>query len=484
MNLWALKRKIHISWLIASVSVGVSLGIFLAQYINSSEISSASFLVVSIILVFVSLVSRYVYLVPVLIVGSVMFGLYRGTVNWIELEAYDAFYNKSLVIEGSVTDDVDVTASGQLSIRLSRLAVDGQDLPGNIWVSGLGSDIKRGDRLLVSGKLMEGFGNFSGVIYRAGIIKLNTHQSNDIAREARDWFADQVRLHIPEPESSLGIGFLVGQRRNLPSDLELALKTAGLTHIVVASGYNLTILVRLARRLLAKISKYLATLSSAALIVVFIAITGLSPSMTRAGIVTGLGLAAWYYGRRFHPIVLLSLAIMLTLLINPGYAWGDLGWQLSFAAFFGVMVIAPLAQKYLFGDNKPSFIGQILVETVSAQVATMPIIVAAFSQFSSVAIVSNLLVLPLVPIAMLLTFMTGLVGLVLPVVAGVIGLVTTWLLGYMVNVAELFAGLPWAVINLQLDCWGLVISYGIILLICVYLWRVTGYNLRDASLVE
>jgi competence protein ComEC len=145
--------------------------------------------------------------------------------------------------------------------------------------------------------------------------------------------SDDVRRSIAEPESSLGIGYLLGQKNNLPSDLVEALKATALTHIVVASGYNLTILVRLGRRLFAKISKYLAMLTSVSLIIGFVAMTGLSPSMTRAGLVSLLSLWAWYVGRKFHPVQLILLVAAGSALLYPVYVWSDIGWLLSFVAF-------------------------------------------------------------------------------------------------------------------------------------------------------
>ena len=220
------------------------------------------------------------------------------------------------------------------------------------------------------------------------------------------------------------------------------------------------------------------------MIISFIAITGNSPSMSRAGLVSGLSLLAWYYGRKFHPIILLLIAIAITLLINPSYAWGDLGWQLSFAAFAGVIILAPLLQRYLFGEKKPGTIRQILIETVSAQIATFPILIASFGQLSNVAIISNLLILPLVPVAMLLTFIAGIFNLTLPSIAIYIAMPAQWMLGYMINVAEYLASLPWAVSIVNLSWWGVVVCYTFIMIVCLYIWRVTNYNLRDVNLVE
>ncbi|HEU5122106.1 MAG TPA: ComEC/Rec2 family competence protein, partial [Candidatus Saccharimonadales bacterium] len=338
------------------------------------------------------------------------------------------------------------------------------------------------DKVIVKAKLAEGFGGFSASMFRAEVVSIK--RSNDVALEVRDWFSEQVRKVIDEPAAALGLGFLTGQKQGLPPELEEAMKTAGLTHIIVASGYNLTILVRLARRTFARISKYLAALASAGLISGFMAVTGASPSMSRAGLVAGLCLVAWYYGRKFHPLVLLPCAAAITLLANPTYGWGDLGWQLSFAAFAGVMIVAPLMQAYFFGSKKPGMIRQIAGETIAAQVATLPILIGAFGQFSNVALFANLLTVPLVPLAMLLVFLTGLCAAFILPIAGIIGGGATLLLSYMIAVTNFFASQTWALTEMTLPWYGIVISYVVLIGVSGYFWWATRFNLRSANIVE
>jgi competence protein ComEC len=275
-----------------------------------------------------------------------------------------------------------------------------------------------------------------------------------------------------------------GQKSALPDDLSQALQIAGLSHVVVASGYNLTILVRLARRLFMRVSKYVAMAASATMIVGFIAVTGLSPSMTRAGLVSGLSLATWYYGRRFHPFVLLPFAAAITVLFQPSYVWGDIGWQLSFTAFAAVMIVGPLLQRYFFGEKEPGTIRQILGETVASHVVTIPIVVLAFGVLSNVAIPANLLIVPLVPLAMLLTFIAGVAALVLPPIATFVGLPATWLLSYMTHTAQYLADLPWSQTKVHIEWWAGVIYYVILVAVCMYMWRVTRFSLREANIVE
>jgi competence protein ComEC len=279
----------------------------------------------------------------------------------------------------------------------------------------------------------------------------------------------------------LGLGYLTGQRTALPPEIDKQVKIVGLTHVVVASGYNLTILVLFSRRLFSRVSKYFATLMSGLLIMSFMMVTGLSPSMTRAGLVAGLGLLVWYYGRRMHPFVLLSFAAALTLLYDPSYAWGDLGWYLSFGSFIGVIVLAPLLQDYFWGSDKIPLLRQLFIDTLSAQILTMPLILLSFGQYSLYAIPANMLVLPFVPLAMLCTFVAGIGGLVAPGVAELAGYPATLILKYSIAVIERVAGLPDAQKELTFNPQLMIASYLVIGAAITYLIRRTNHDFRNGS---
>lgn len=485
MNWWRLRRKVHSSWLIAAAASGAIAGVVGIQWVPQGWFASWIWLVVAVVLMMICLWSRWMVAVVLIVVAGGLLGLWRGATHDHELRPYDQMRGRQVQIVGVVKEDVDRDRHGALLLRVGEVSTESRRLSGVVRVTiAADVDIKRGDRVIVSGKIAEGFAGFAATIYRAKLERVMRPEPGDVARQVRDGFADQVRKAVEEPAVSLGLGYLLGQRRGLPEELALALQAAGLTHIVVASGYNLTILVRIARRLLVKVSKYLATLAAGSMIVGFIAVTGMSPSMSRAGLVTGLALLAWYYGRRFHPLVLLPFAAAVTLLVNPSFGWGDLGWQLSFAAFAGVLIVAPLMQRYFFGEKKPGLVRQIIGETIAAFIVTLPILLVAFGQFSTVAIIANILVLPLVPLAMLLTFLTGVAVLIVPILGGVIGQLTEWLLNYMIWVARELANLPWAQMEVSISPWVAVVGYILLTAGCAYVWRVTRYSLRETNPVE
>ena len=474
---WWFRQLVHSSWGIAVLCAAFVFGVWLALLLRVPIWVGVAVLP----LVAVFFWHLRVYILPLLALSGVCIGLGYGSAALGERDAYVQYIGNTVQLAGKVKEDPGKNSSGQLSIQLDGISIKDVKLAGTVLVSVAVADIKRGDILTVRSMLKEGFGSFPASMSRASVVSVVRPVPGDIGRVVRDWFADKVRVLIPEPQASLGIGFLTGQKSALPEDLAEALKIAGLTHIVVASGYNLTILVRMARRLFVRVSKYLAAVSSGVMITMFMAVTGLSPSMTRAGLVSGLSLLAWYYGHRFHPLVLLPFAAAITVAIQPSYVWGDMGWQLSFSAFAGVMIVAPLIQKYFYGEKEPGIFRQILGETISAHIVTVPIIAITFGVVSNVAIIANILVVPLVPLAMLLTFVCGLWSIASMPFEWLVATPTTWLLSYMTSVATFVSELSWAQSELQLEAWMWGIYVLCVILACVWMHYATKYDLREAN---
>lgn len=480
-----LVRRIHVSWHVAAACAGIVVGVASIQAIDGTNFASIGWLLIGVAGIVFTCIHSRTWMIILAVGGGMLIGLWRGSITVDDSVRFKSIIGNEAALTGVVSEDVDVNEREHLVIRLRDVTIGDVRTESSVWLTAnINADIRRSDVITIEGKLSDGFGSFAASIYQANVTSVQREENRDVALEVRDWFAGGVTTAITEPEASLGLGYLVGQRRGLPEELDTALQAAGLTHIVVASGYNLTILVRLARRLFERVSKYLSFIVSLGMIASFIAITGLSPSMSRAGLVAGLSLLAWYYGRRFHPLVLLPFAMAITVLVQPSYAWGDLGWQLSFAAFAGVMILAPLLQAYFFGDKPERPIRRIFIETIAATIATLPILLVSFGQLSVVAPLANMLILPFVPLAMLLTFSAGIVGLAAPTVAHIAGFPAELLLGYMVTTARFMGELPWAVQEIDAQPIFLVVAFSVIVGATVYMKRATGYDLRTSSLVE
>lgn len=475
--MWWVNQRMHTSWLVAVVSASFVCGVFIVLPV---KIVAPWLGFVSLLFLFIVFFFRRRWVLGMAVIGGLLLGYGYGSAVYGNRSLYALYIGKQVRYEGRLKEDVSKSPGGY-SLQLDAGKVNGESLPGAILTTIRSNDAKRGDLLVIEGELQPPFGSFAATIKNPTVLSITRPLPGDVGRVVRDWFVDKVRQGIPEPQASLGIGFLTGQKSALPEDLSESLKIAGLTHIVVASGYNLTILVRMARKLFLKLSKFLSAVSSAVIIVAFMAITGLSPSMTRAGLVSGMSLMAWYYGHAFHPLILLPFAAAITVAIQPGYVWGDLGWQLSFSAFAGVMVLAPLLQQYFFGDKQPGTIRQILGETIAAHAVTIPVIALSFGTISNVAIIANILVVPLVPLAMLLTFIIGCWSIAGLPFLDIVSIPVSWLLGYMTSVATFVSELSWAQAKIDLPGWAWVTYVFMLVVICGWLWKATRHNFRDSE---
>ena len=478
---WRYKR-FHISYVLTWLCSGLLLGLVAGQFVRFAI--WWPFAAVALLLVIASLKSRRWYACVLIVIAGFLAGSLRGSLFAQDLGALDADIGKNISITGSITQDPVITnGSNVWQVQLDSLRVGGGSVTGNAYATVVSDEVlKRGDIVTISGKAAPGFGTFQISLYRANL--LHVLRPNNPFLAARDSFAEAVRRAMPEPEASLGLGFVVGQKSALPTDLSEQLKTVGLTHIVVASGYNLTILVRFARRLLARRSRYLALAGSLTLVIGFVLVSGFSASMNRAAIVTVLSLLAWYYGRKFHPIQLILYVAAASALMNPLYVWGDLGWLLSFAAFTGVLVVAPIISKALHKkDTEPGATSQLVIETLSAELMTLPIIIVSFGYIPVLALLANILVAPIIPVAMLLTFIAGVVGWLAPSLI-ILALPANILIAYVVAIVGWLSSPEWARLPVTVSLTVGLLWYAALTVAGWLLWRHHKVDLLASSVVE
>lgn len=408
------------------------------------------------------------FLALAIIIGD-LFILIFGT-PWSNAESrLRNLSGKIITLSGTIVEDPDTTQNGT-SYRLNSLCLDTANshsmehdcLPAvsTVFVSGsVNRQLQRSDRVTISGKMNAGFGIFAGTFSRPKITNITKLSSGDIFLQVRDFFTNSIRKHIPEEPVALGLGYLLGARSSLPDGLDESLKIVGLTHIIVASGANLSILVSFSRKVFGKVSRLFGMACSVFLVLFYVGMVGLSPSMVRAGIVSILSLLAWSVGRTFSPVRLLIVVAAATLLYNPMYLI-DLGWLLSFGSFAGVMIVGPWLTKFFYGNKKPGLIGATLLETISASLICTPILLYFFGTMSLISLLANLLVLPTISLAMSLCFITGIFSILnLDWLASLFGQTATWLLNYHLWVINFFGTQTSFLVTIPTQQWPVFLAY-------------------------
>lgn len=259
-------------------------------------------------------------------------------------------------------------------------------------------------------------------------------------------FQEGLAQAIPEPGASLASGLITGGKQGLGTTLLDAFIVAGLVHIVVLSGYNVMIVAEGILRVFAFLPRRSSAVLAGLVIALFVLAAGAGAASVRAGLMAGLGLVARATGRTYAVVRALLVVAAVMLLMNPLLLAFDPGFQLSFVATLGLILLAPIIETRLT-LIRSLFWRDLLAATLAAQIAVLPLLLYQTGLFSLVSLPANLLVLPLVPLAMLLSAFAGVVGMVLPGIAPYLGLPAHLVLSFIISIAEYASSLSLASVS-------------------------------------
>lgn len=215
---------------------------------------------------------------------------------------------------------------------------------------------------------------------------------------------DYLSQYLIEPYLSLTVGLLWGDDSNLPADIKNSFRVVGLSHILAASGYNLMVLSSWLFFILTFIGchRRLAAWLVIAGVMFFIFLAGAEPAVVRAGLMTAVVIVVRFFGQKVDNLNLLLGTAAIMLIIKPILV-GNIGWQLSFGAMVGLMYILPkLKERW---ERWPEFFGikETVSQTLSANLATWPIILWHFGTMSIISPLANVLAAPVVDLSFVLT---------------------------------------------------------------------------------
>jgi competence protein ComEC len=403
-------------------------------------------------------------------------------------------YNErgALNIEGIVSEDPRRTADAQrVLLRVERVATDGR------WQAAEGLVLAKlppypartyGDRLLLITELQtpreaERPNQFDYRSYLARRQIFSISEPTAVRLLAQDqasgfWSGllkvrDQARRvllrSLPEPQSSLAVGILLGLQSSIPPDVYETFSVTGTSHILVISGWNITIiasaLYAAASRL--KLSSEAVFWVAIGCIWLYTLFVGASSTVLRAAAMGTIVVIGQRLERPGHAWTTLFAATWLMTVWNPQTLW-DLGFQLSALATASLFAYGKGTEALLLRTPlRVSWLDwarEALTATLAAQILALPLILYHFGNLSIIAPLANVVLLPMVPYAMLwgaIALVAGLIWLPLgQLLANVAYLFLTWL----TEGTRVFAGLPWAAVQLPpFPLWLLLAYYTIVL---------------------
>lgn len=289
-----------------------------------------------------------------------------------------------------------------------------------VWiVTSTYSELNYGDKVTIAGTIRRralSSGKTGMTIYFPQIAPQK--QSFFSLHSLRQRLISTFEKTLPQASSSLLSGIVFGFKENMPKDFSDNLRASGVTHVVSASGMNVAMVASfLVAFFLLFLKRQLAIVLSIVGVFFYAALSGFEPPIIRASIMGVFVFLGQILGRQTRASYGIFLAGYSMLFVSP-YLLQDPGFQLSFLSTLGLLYIRPLF-GFLFdkGIGKGMLIGDDIATSISAQIATLPILFIHFGSYSLWSIVANGLVLWTVPILMLLGGAGALFGLFHPLLA-------------------------------------------------------------------
>ncbi len=260
-----------------------------------------------------------------------------------------------------------------------------------------------------------------------------------------------------EPQASLAAGILVGARRAIPADILDDFNTAGLTHVLAISGYNVSMMITVFGYLFQGAARRRRYAGMFCGVLGLVAFTGFSASVLRAAWMGCITLVAQMVGRKGSGLHLLLVSGVIMVLFSPRMILVDLSFQLSFLSTLGILLFMPKIEAFeakltvrpgfRWLSKIPSFMREGFYVTLAAQVFTTPLLFYQFGRFSVIAPVANIFVLPLVPWIMLFSFAGLAVSFLLFPIGQLLSYGAYVLVTVMLVLVDFFARLPLAALQ-------------------------------------
>lgn len=276
--------------------------------------------------------------------------------------------------------------------------------------------------------------------------------------KAKQALIESIRTLLPKEQASVAVGVLLGDKYLLDDEVKSDFKAIGVSHLLAVSGLHASVIATVIFMLLqmTKLPKKWTSLLTCVAIACFMALTGFSASVTRAGIM----LIMFYLGKFFYAksdsLNSLGLATLIITIFNP-FAAGDIGLLMSVLSTLGIILfeeyfeekIENLSKNLKFGAKIVNKLAGIVSVTLCSTIMTMPIIMLSFGRISLVSIISNILIVFPTMLMMIFTLIFSVLYLI-PVfrfIAVPLAFLSGVLINYITFCADLLAKIPFASVS-------------------------------------
>lgn len=481
-------------------------GILFSYYTTSFYIIIISILALTFVLMtFVFLRKNYMLACTLILMFYIIGCLEFKYLHNLSTTKYSEYYGQKVKIEGYIYSLPEIKSTTvNYTLKTEKITFNGEtkNIKGKIIITQLSDGnsvlLSYGDGVTVEGQLTEpkGATNPGGFDYRRylagkGIYASMYLNKNGIVPEGKNGgnpfvkagiyirlkIVDIINRTLPEQQAGLLNGMLIGYRDGLTEEVEEAFSDSGLVHIMAVSGANIAFIILpfafIFKKL--KMKPELAHSLTIAVVIFFVFITGFSPSVFRAAIMSITVLVGKIIKRETDTAAAISFSAIILLITNP-YNIFDVGFQLSYSATISLVLFCRNIDRIFERIHMPKYIREALAVTVAAQIGVIPITVYHFNNICLISPLSNLLAAPTLELITILGSGMALTGFFSINTAKIIGLVNCALLSILLYITKITASVPFAVIKVVTPPVFLIIVYYCIVM--YLLWYVPAKNIK------
>lgn len=290
--------------------------------------------------------------------------------------------------------------------------------------------------------------------------------------QIKHFIISKVESGFHEPYASLLVGIMLGQERVFSEKFEEALKVSGTTHVISASGYNLSVLIVLLRRVLFFITRNFRIYLTIGIIWSYAIMASLSPSIVRAALMSSLALFAVLLGRQNIIHLALPISCALFVIVTPEVV-GSMSFLLSVLSTAGIIYVYPVLNRSyqrIRGSSELNLIEETGLVTLSCTLAVLLLSALSFGQLSVVSLVVNIILLPILSYVMPLGFLwTSLVTLKINYIDEILFRFINSELVIFTSLVERFSEIEWASLELGAVSKSLIVLLWVLLVLAVFL---------------
>lgn len=278
--------------------------------------------------------------------------------------------------------------------------------------------------------------------------KNNGKNLRSILFNTKKKFLQNLGMVLGEPHAALAGGLVVGEKAALGKELIDDFRRSGLIHIVVLSGYNITIIATMIRRLLSFLPRTPSIVLGGIGIILFGLLVGGGATVIRSCIMAIIALCGEILRKDYNVARALFIAALLMLIENPLILLYDPSFQLSFLATLGLITLSSPFEKKLGFITEKFAIRSLVASTLATQVFVSPLILYMMGDLSLVGTFVNIIVLPFIPLTMLVVFLAGMSGFISHYISQIFGWISHLLLSYELLIVRQASKLPFAIVSL------------------------------------